>query len=169
MGFRQWFMRTALWRSIEEPRLVTAVMVAMYAAALLAPIAMIQNPAPNPLPRTGWIFTWAGAVFFGIGGLLGMPSAWTGKWWIERVAAGACLGGSLVMLFEVGILLHPAEPNLLAPALTLPGSVFSAGLFLTRSLRVRSRPYAPGKGPALPKAEAAAIVNQMVAEDRQLC
>ena len=165
MGFRSWLMGTAMWRSIEEPRLVTVVMVTMYAAALLASAALIRTPAPTPIPHTSWIFTWVGAVFFGIGGLLGMPTAWTGKWWVERVAAGACLGGSIVMLFEVGVLLHPAEPNLLAPALTLPGSVFSVGLFLTRFFRVRSQPYAPGKGPVLPKVQATELVNQMVAED----
>lgn len=156
-----------LWGSLEEPRKVTALMVFAYAVAVVSAYMTLAMPNPHPFPWADRLLSVLGAVLMSLGGLVGMPTAWTGKWWIERGAATACLGGVGLSVFEAVVLAWPGPPELVAPALTLPAVAFSVLLFAARLLRVTGRPYAPGKGPVTPDDKAAEVLAAMVAHEHR--
>ena len=127
--------------TMEEPRLVTAVMVGVY--------CLISFTGTLFLFRVGslsWTVIVAGAIML-VSGLLGAPSAWRGSWWMEGPAA---------LLAVVGMLLIPIDELLLTtahvrwPLHAIILSVIIGLFFLGRALRVWPYSYRPG---VLPKTE----------------
>lgn len=126
---------------MEEPRLVTAVMVWVYWLISLTGTLFLFR-----VGTLSWMVIVAGAIML-VSGLLGAPSAWRGSWWLEGPAA---------LLAVVGILLISIDELLLPTAhvrWSLHGIILSViiGLFfLARALRVWPYSYRPG---VLPKTE----------------
>ena len=160
-----WFQR--LWGTMEEPRTITALMVFFYTVAVGAAVGFAIVPTPHPLPHSNFVLQVLAVGLLGLGGLIGAPTAWLGKWWLERACATACLGGMFVLLFDVAVLLHPQKPNLAAPVLTLTAVLFSMGLWGTRILRINGQPYAPGRGPETPEMQADKLLAHIIAEDHE--
>ena len=156
-----------LWGTLEEPRTITALMVFFYTVAVGAAVGLAIVPTPHPLPHTNAVLQVLAVGLLGLGGLIGAPTAWLGKWWLERAGATACLGGMLVLLFDVAVLLYPQEPNLAAPVLTLTAVLFSMGLWGTRILRINGQPYAPGRGPETPEMQADKLLAHIIAADHE--
>lgn len=126
---------------MEEPRLVTAVMVVVY--------LLISFTGTLFLLRVGglsWMVIVAGAVML-VSGLLGAPSAWRGSWWLEGPAALLAVVGML--LISIDELLLPTA-HVRWPLHVIILSVIIGLLFLGRALRVWPYSYRPG---VLPKSE----------------
>lgn len=127
--------------TMEEPRAVTSVMVAVYCLISIAGTQFLLR-----VGNLSWIVIVAGAIML-VSGLLGAPSAWRGSWWLEGPAA---------LLAVVGMLLISIDELLLPTAhvrWTLHGiilSVIIGLLFLGRAFRVWPYSYRPG---VLPKTE----------------
>ena len=127
--------------TMEEPRLVTAVMVVVY--------WLISFTGTLFLLRVGslsWIVIVAGAIML-VSGLLGAPSAWRGSWWLEGPAALLAVVGML--LISIDELLLPTA-HVRWPLHVIILSVIIGLLFLGRALRVWPYSYRPG---VLPKTE----------------
>lgn len=133
-------MRTLL-DTMEEPRLVTAVMVIVY--------WLISFTGTLFLLRVGslsWMVIVAGAIML-VAGLLGAPSAWRGSWWLEGPAALLAVVGML--LISIDELLLPTA-HVRWPLHVIILSVIIGLFFLARALRVWPYSYRPG---VLPKTE----------------
>lgn len=127
--------------TMEEPRLVTAVMVVVY--------WLISFTGTLFLLRVGslsWMVIMAGAIML-VSGLLGAPSAWRGSWWLEGPAALLAVVGML--LISIDELLLPTA-HVRWPLHVTILSVIIGLLFLGRALRVWPYSYRPG---VLPKTE----------------
>lgn len=127
--------------TMEEPRLVTAVMVVVY--------CLISFTGALFLLRVGslsWIVIVAGAIML-VSGLLGAPSAWSGSWWLEGPAALLAVVGML--LISIDELLLPTA-HVRWPVHVIILSVIIGLFFLARALRVWPYSYRPG---VLPKTE----------------
>lgn len=127
--------------TMEEPRSVTAVMVAVY--------CLISVTGTLFLLRVGslsWIVIVAGAIML-VAGLLGAPSAWRGSWWLEGPAALLAVVGML--LISIDEVLVPTA-HVRWPLHVIILSVIIGLLFLGRALRVWPYSYRPG---VLPKTE----------------
>lgn len=127
--------------TMEEPRSVTAVMVAVY--WLIAFTGTLFLLRVGSLP---WIVIVAGAIML-VSGLLGAPSAWMGSWWLEGPAALLAVVGMLLVSIEE-LLLPTAHVRWPLHVIIL--SVIIGLLFLGRALRVWPYSYRPG---VLPKTE----------------
>lgn len=154
-----------VWASVNEPRRVTMAVVVAYAVAVVAAVGVVVDPTPHPIPGTDVVFIALAAALLGAGGLVGIPTAWAGRWWIERVAATACLGGALLFLFEALTLYAPGTPDLGAPNLTVASAGWGVALFTSRLFRVSRSPYAAGKGPALPEDTSDQLVADMLVRE----
>ena len=127
--------------TMEEPRLVTAVMVIVY--------CLISFTGTLFLLRVGslsWLVIAAGAIML-VSGLLGAPSAWRGSWWLEGPAALFAVVGML--LISIDELLLPTA-HVRWPLHGIILSVIIGLFFLGRALRVWPYSYRPG---VLPKTE----------------
>lgn len=127
--------------TMEEPRLVTAVMVMVY--------WLISFTGTLFLLRVGslsWMVIVAGAIML-VSGLLGVPSAWRGSWWLEGPAALLAVVGML--LISIDELLLPTA-HVRWPLHVIILSVIIGLFFLGRALRVWPYLYRPG---VLPKTE----------------
>ena len=127
--------------TMEEPRLVTAAMVAIY--------CLISATGFMFLLRVGslqWTVITAGAVML-VSGALGAPSAWRGSWWLEGPAALLAVVGML--LISIDELLLPTA-HVRWPLHVIILSVIIGLFFLGRALRVWPYSYRPG---VLPKTE----------------
>ena len=126
---------------MEEPRLVTAVMVLVY--------WLISFTGTLFLLRVGslsWVIIVAGVIML-VSGLLGAPSAWSGSWWLEGPAALLAVVGML--LISIDELLLPTA-HVRWPMHVIILSVIIGLFFLARALRVWPYSYRPG---VLPKTE----------------
>lgn len=135
-----------MWWSLHEPRAITFVAVCTYFCAILVGTMMAfeggdlvyQAPHHN-----------IHGVILVVCGVLGIPAAWTGRWYIERVA---CFG-----LFGLGLLQAFAGLADLLGAINVTDDHISASWVfgiacwmsfgISRWFRVREQPYAPGSGP----------------------
>ena len=137
-----WFTRT--WATLREPRVVTAAMVAIYVVSAVCGIGMVTRTVPV-------ILSWPlGGIEGGIliaAGLIGAPSAWRGCWLWERVGLIGFGGVGVVLL--VATLLE-AWADILQQDITASWVIGTASwvvLAITRWVRIKDRPYAPGRGP----------------------
>lgn len=127
--------------TMEEPRLVTAVMMVVY--------CLISFTGTLFLLRVGslsWMVIAAGMIML-VSGILGAPSAWRGSWWLEGPAALLAVVGML--LISIDELLLPTA-HVRWPLHVIILSVIIGLFFLGRALRVWPYLYRPG---VLPKTE----------------
>ena len=156
---KRWW--AALWSSLYEPRSVTALTVAAYALSAIAGMSL-WTAAPAADHPTVVVRVAATLLLVG-GGAVGAPSAWRGLWWLERTAALAVCCGIVL----VGILVFAAHCVTPGPVWLSSWALAMACLYmLTRFLRVRSAPYAPGRGPASSDQQAAALRAVIESETR---
>lgn len=127
--------------TMEEPRSVTAAMVAIY--CLISITGFMFLLCVGSLP---WVVITAGAVML-VSGVLGAPSAWRGSWWLEGPAALLAVVGML--LISIDELLLPTA-HVRWPLHVIILSVIIGLFFLARALRVWPYSYRPG---VLPKTE----------------
>lgn len=159
---------SAMWSSLYEPRAVTIVTVTAYAVAAAGGIAAAVSP--TPLGDGALALRWICAVFLIGGGVVGVPAAWRGWWWIERVctlavAAGVALAGILIVSSHLWVI-RASLPWAGAGTvwLSVIGPALGVLAMLARFLRVRRAPYAPGHGP-LSTTQQIAIVKAALHED----
>lgn len=126
---------------MEEPRLVTSVMVAVYCLISLTGTLFLLR-----VGSLSWIVIVAGVIML-VSGLLGAPSAWRGSWWLEGPAALLAVVGML--LIAIDELLVPTA-HVRWPLHVIILSVIIGLLFLGRALRIWPYSYRPG---VLPKTE----------------
>ncbi|MFP7697108.1 hypothetical protein [Trueperella sp. LYQ143] len=144
----------ALWHTLEEPRAVTAAMVAAYGLTLLVGIDLLLH-LPGVSPVAACLRLMCGLLLV-FAGCTGMPSAWRGAYWLERLSALAMAGGLAIWGFRlVTAQLFVHRDLLLHAPLASVCSIFLGVLFgFTRFRRVAHMPYAFGKGPLLPETQA---------------
>ena len=99
-----------------------------------------------------------GTKFMMAGGLIGVPAAWRGAWWLELGAAGAVMSG-FIFLAALDLAAHPD----ILPGYSELRTALIALFFLSRALRIAPDMYAPGKGPNTPTREAQVRAETMVA------
>lgn len=126
---------------MEEPRSVTAVMVAVYGFISLAGTLFLLR-----VGGLSWIVIAAGVIML-VSGLLGAPSAWRGSWWLEGPAALLAVVGMLLISIDEFLL---PTAHVRWPLHVIILSVIIGLLFLGRALRVWPYSYRPG---VLPKTE----------------
>ena len=126
---------------MEEPRLVTAVMVMVYLLISLTGTLFLLH-----VGTLSWMVIVAGAIML-VSGLLGAPSAWRGSWWLEGPAALLAVVG--ILLISIDELLLPTA-HVRWPLHVIILSVIIGLLFLGRALRIWPYSYRPG---VLPKTE----------------
>lgn len=130
-----------IFSSMEEPRLVTSVMVAVYCLISVTGVMFLFRV--GSLPE---VVITAGAIML-VSGILGAPSAWRGSWWLEGPAALLAVVGML--LISIDELLLPTA-HVRWPLHVIILSVIISLFFLGRALRVWPYSYRPG---VLPKTE----------------
>lgn len=131
----------SIFSTMEEPRSVTGVMVAIYCLISVTGVMFLLRIGSLP-----WIVITAGAAML-VSGILGAPSAWRGSWWLEGPAALLAVVGML--LISIDELLLPTA-HVRWPLHVIILSVIIGLFFLARALRVWPYSYRPG---VLPKTE----------------
>ncbi len=127
--------------TMEEPRLVTGVMVGIYCLISVTGVMFLLHVGSLPVT----VIT-AGVIMV-VSGILGAPSAWIGSWWLEGPAALLAVVGML--LISIDELLLPTA-HVRWPLHVIILSVIISLFFLGRALRVWPYSYRPG---VLPKTE----------------
>lgn len=142
-----------VWYTLEEPRVVTALMMTAYTVTAGLGVAIMQG--------LGGEDTLAAAALRGlVGGLLlfagftGFPAAWKGTHWLERLSALAMAGGYGAWAIHLAGSHLNKGIDLAAPFTTVVAMVVCVIFAVTRFARVVQNPYALGKGPMLPEVEA---------------
>lgn len=135
-----------IWSTLSEPRWVTFAYVAMYLIGLITAIAILTvDPPKVSLAET--ITLSVACLMLGAGAIVGLPAAWSGRWWAESFAAAASAGGWLLAAVDLMVLqFHPELPQLMRPVLSIAGTLGFSVALLARFARVRTRPHAPGVG-----------------------
>lgn len=147
---RRWYRRA--WGSLHEPRTVTAVMVIAYTLVTLQASMILADDDPHD------VAVLIAAGFMVAGGVVGVPAAWRGAWWLELGAAGAVMSG-FIFLAALDLAAHPD----ILPGYSELRTALIALFFLSRALRIAPDMYAPGKGPNTPTREAQVRADTMVA------
>lgn len=127
--------------TLEEPRSVTAVMVGIYCLISVTGVMFLLRVGSLPVTVI------AAGVIMLVSGILGVPSAWRGSWWLEGPAALLAVVGML--LISIDELLLPTA-HVRWPLHVIILSVIIGLFFLARALRVWPYSYRPG---VLPKTE----------------
>lgn len=127
--------------TMEEPRLVTAIMVVVYCLISVTGVMFLLRVGSLP----GVVI--AAGVIMLVSGILGVPSAWRGSWWLEGPAA--LLGVVGMLLISINELLLPTA-HVRWPLHVIILSIIISLFFLGRALRVWPYSYRPG---VLPKTE----------------
>ena len=140
-----------MWGSLHDPRTVTAIMVAAYALVAVQATMILTDNAPHDVASL------IAATFMVAGGVVGVPTAWRGAWWLELGAAGAVMSGCIFL----AVLDLTARPDIL-PGYSELRTVLIALFFVTRALRIAPDMYAPGRGPVTPTREAQIRAEAMV-------
>ena len=127
--------------SMSEPKSVTAVMVAIYAAIAVTGATFIIH-----VTSLTWIVIVAGVLMV-VSGVLGAPSAWFGSWWLEGPSALMAVAGMMLIGVNELMLMTPHVRWALHMVVL---SVIIALFFLARALQVWPYSYRPG---VLPKSK----------------
>ena len=135
-----------IWRSLEEPPEVTVFAVVVHFAAVVGGLGLWLDPTPV-LVAVPQVFETGLGLAFALSGLVGLPSAWTGRWWLERITLSVVLSALTV---TVGILLSTTVMGVDVYWMTLFLMVPAYGFYITRWLRMRRTAYKPGTGPLTP-------------------
>lgn len=153
-----------VWMTLAEPRMVTAIHVAVY-LILVVTGALAIAADQGQLPIGVWSARMMAAGCFVVGGLLGAPTAWAGAWWLERAATMIVGFGALSRVIAVaGMGDYYSDSH----ATLAVGAWLVVGAFMwVRYLRVRLSPYRPGAGPLLPQHEASLAVKAATDAERR--
>lgn len=127
-----------IWRSLEEPPLVTAGMVIEYGVLAIMGAMILLSPGAL------FVDTAAACILIIIGGAAASAFAWRGAWWGEAPAVGAiALGVGIITTVDTlrAIDAHRwwGFPSMLAIAVLIN--------LLVRLARIWPALYAPGKEP----------------------
>lgn len=131
-----------LWSRIQEPRVVSIVQTLIYALCFTGGLVTIIDPPTSIKGAFGGGVTLAWGIFAVIGGLMGMYSAPTGKWLIEKPAIIAC---STAVFLYAGLII---TLQFTESGNRIPQLVFVLiGLlhFVNRYWRIKPYSYEPGK------------------------
>ena len=127
-----------IWRSLEEPPLVTAGMVLEYGVLAIMGATILLSPGAL------FVDTAAACILIIIGGVAASAFAWRGAWWGEAPAVGViALGVGIITTVDTlrAIDAHRwwGFPSMLAIAVLIN--------LLVRLARIWPALYAPGKEP----------------------
>ena len=156
-------MPVRVWDTIQEPRVVTFLMMVAYMICILSGVFIIRSAVEGndivyePL-------AWFTGIVLILVGIVGIPVAWTGKHWVEAgVALGMTLGGFLVLLtLGVAYWVHNTLYSFGPDALFIVTWASTGMIFgLTRFERCRLAPYALNKGPLMPEHRKDLAIYQM--------
>lgn len=142
-----------VWHTLDEPRVVTALMMAAYAVTAGLGGAIMQGSGGADTIAAGALRALVGGLLL-FAGFTGFPAAWRGTQWLERVSALAMAGGYGAWAIHLGGAYLDNSLDLVAPVATVASMVVSVIFAITRFTRVARNPYALGKGPLLPEVEA---------------
>lgn len=115
-----------LWGSLSEPRVITAIIVVIYALVGFFGVSVLFDATP---------LVGIGGVLVVIGSFVALPSAWRGAWWLE---------GPVTVLVVLGLLWMVVSGSNHHPILLVSLTLF----FVTRIFRVWPNLYRPGMIPA---------------------
>ncbi|MGV1079743.1 MAG: hypothetical protein ACOYD1_07805 [Candidatus Nanopelagicales bacterium] len=155
-----------VWWSLHEPRSVTVIAVIVYSTAILSGIEMIGQFGLPAMVDPPLVYV-EGAVLIAAG-LIGAPSSWVGKWYIERAACLALTGTGVLLLAGALVAETFFEPPHDITTSWVMGMVCWVALGLTRWVRVRHQPYAPGRGPLPIAAKERIIMNEFLESEEAL-
>ena len=92
------------WLLLHEPRVITAIVGAMWLILIYIGLAALLSPPMTIAHEIGpRLTTWWGTILL-VGGILGLIGCLPGWWWVERTgiiltgAGVACYGGVVTML-----------------------------------------------------------------------
>ena len=140
------------WNSLYEPRWVTALTVLTYLLCGYLGVITITG-ASLAYETNAFVSTLTGLFLLGAM-FVGVPTAWRGVRWLERVAALSMTAGFTVWgVYLLTVHLLPNPWHLTAPETVAIGCLVSAISGLVRLARIIEDPYAPGRGPLLPERE----------------
>lgn len=141
-----------LWATLHEPRVVTAILVGFYLGCVVAGLGMVTIAVSD---RKSWLGDELSLTIGGLlagSGLVGVPAAWVGAWWLERAVTVAVGGAGLAGTVGIAAAMT-TNPTLVDKPMAWFGCVGGIGLVqvaVNRWVRIGLDPYAPGRGPALP-------------------
>ena len=151
-------------RSMHEPRVVTAIMVAVYLVTGLL-IAVWIPVSPGPTPPLQAVAT----LPLGLAGLIGVPSAWAGWRGTERYALLFLTLGWVLM--GVDDLQHSllTDHIMRTPGVVLFSSAGVALWALKRWWQIRHLTWAPGREPDTPlkRAQRAVAAESLLVLDAE--
>ncbi len=131
----RWYRR--LWRTLHEPRVITALMVGVYLVlGVMAVQVVVDHHEPEDALRV------VGCVIVVVGVLVGAPSAWRGAWWSETPAALLCVLGLVILGVQEAS--QAAHGDM--PAYSAARTLVIAILIIQRCLQIWDRDYAPWTG-----------------------
>ena len=145
-------LANTLWHTLNEPRVITLIMVLVYVLILANGIFVL-------LHHTSWLALMY-ALFSVAGCALAIPSAWRGLRWLEGpavvLACAGVLGNVLTDMYATTML---TSPHLLVSAFVL--------LMFTRVLRIWPEYYTSDSGKIAPKdlAKARSEVYRQLLQD----
>lgn len=142
-----------VWYTLDEPRIVTALMMAAYAVTAGLGGAIMQGLDGADTLATVALRAMVGGLLL-FAGFTGFPAAWKGTQWLERLSALAMAGGYGVWAIHLAGSHLDNSIDLVAPVTTVSSMVVCVIFAVTRFTRVARNPYALGKGPLLPEVEA---------------
>lgn len=106
--------------------------------------------------------TYLEAIALGIGGVVGIVASFTGRRWLESVASGFAVFGSVIIFVQAVLLdIIPSWPPLERPVLSITATAIMALFFVSNLVYLRGEPYADEKGPMLPDTKAIIEANEL--------
>jgi len=139
--------KQTVWESLTEPRKVTLAMMFTYSLGMTLSV-VIALSHPGPLPEGVFSAYLVAAIMFFLAGLIGVPGAWRGWWFLEQFAV-------IMFAFAVGALAVSALWYVHVPFVARAIGLFMAlvieVLMYTRWQRVSKSSYRLGAGPLLPE------------------
>lgn len=131
-----------LWKKINEPRVISAVHAVTYLVLLTVGLYSLINPPRSVEGAVGEFAMNLLAGVLAVGGAIGVPTALSGIWWLERTATALVILSSAIYLMIVLALQFTSTEG--TNRFLQAGYVFAVlALHITRWYRVRQRPYDP--------------------------
>lgn len=148
----------SVWYTLEEPRVITALMIAAYAGTAGLGVTIMQGLGGEGTLAVIALRGLVGGLLL-FAGFTGFPAAWKGAHWLERLSALATAGGYGAWAIHLAGSHLNKGIDLAAPVTTVVAMVVCVIFAVTRFARVVQNPYALGKGPMLPEVEARLQAN----------
>lgn len=134
----------ALWSKVNEPRVIAASHALVYFALFSAGLYALVNPPGTVDHAIGPVAMNLLAGILTLGGLIGVPTALYGSWWLERTAVGlVALALSLYLIVVLWMQYDSTSGNRLLQAAAIFGLIVLH--FPVRWHRVKQRPWDPDR------------------------